>query len=118
MERDVEKAYHFAKIAAEYGNSGAQNLIGMINYEGTETLEKNEEMALKWYRKAAKSNEAAALYNLAMLYENGAVVMQNYNEAFKCTFYLSTNIFFYYTFILYIYIISIINIYIIFMYIF
>lgn len=40
-------------------------------------------MALKWYRKAAKSNEAAALYNLAMLYENGAVVMQNYNEAFK-----------------------------------
>jgi TPR repeat protein len=83
VERDVEKAYHFAKIAAEYGNSGAQNLIGMINYEGTETLEKNEEMALKWYRKAAKSNEAAALYNLAMLYENGAVVMQNYNEAFK-----------------------------------
>jgi len=56
----------------------------MINYEGTDTLEKNEEMALKWYRKAAKSNEAAALYNLAMLYENGAVVMQNYNEAFKC----------------------------------
>jgi len=83
VERNVEKAYHFAKIAAEYGNPGAQNLIGMINYEGTETLEKNEEMALKWYRKAAKSNEAAALYNLAMLYENGAVVMQNYNEAFK-----------------------------------
>ncbi|ORX55241.1 HCP-like protein [Piromyces finnis] len=83
VERNVEKAYNFAKIAAEYGHSGAQNLIGMINYEGTETLEKNEEMALKWYRKAANSNEAAALYNLAMLYENGIVVMQNYNEAFK-----------------------------------
>jgi len=83
VDRDVEKAYHFAKIAAEYGHPGAQNLVGMINYEGTESLEKNEEMALKWYRKAADANEAAALYNLAMLYENGSVVMHNYNEAFK-----------------------------------
>lgn len=83
VERDTDKAYYYAKIAAEYGNSGAQNLVGMINYEGTKTLEKNEEMALKWYRKAAKSNEAAALYNLAMLYENGVVVLQNYNEAYK-----------------------------------
>jgi len=83
VERNVDKAYYYAKLAAEYGNSGAQNLIGMINYEGTETIEKNEELALKWYRIAAKSNEAAALYNLAMLYENGAVVLQNYNEAYK-----------------------------------
>jgi len=83
VEKNVEKAYHYAKIAAEYGHSGAQNLVGMIYYEGTETLEKSEEMALKWYRKAAKANEAAALYNLAMLYENGVVVLQNYNEAFQ-----------------------------------
>jgi len=83
VEKNVEKAYHYAKIAAEYGHSGAQNLVGMIYYEGTETLEKSEEMALKWYRKAAKANEAAALYNLAMLYENGVVVLQNYNEAYQ-----------------------------------
>jgi len=92
VEKNVEKAYHFAKIAAEYGHSGAQNLVGMIYYEGTGTVERNEEMALKWYRKAAKSNEAAALYNLAMLYENGVVVLQNYNEAFQCMY--KNNIYF------------------------
>lgn len=83
VEKSKNTAFKYAKIAAENGHAGAQNLIGMIYYEGTDIIEKDKELALRWYKKSAKSNEAAAFYNIAMLYEHGSAVEQNYNEAFK-----------------------------------
>ena len=39
--------------------------------------------AVKWYRKAAEQNYAAAQYNLAICYERGDGVAKDWAEAYK-----------------------------------
>lgn len=39
--------------------------------------------AVKWYRKAAEQNYAAAQYNLGVCYSNGEGVTKDYVEAYK-----------------------------------
>ena len=46
-------------------------------------VEKNDNEAIKWYRKSAEQGEAIAQNNLGAMYAYGEGVEQNYNEAVK-----------------------------------
>ena len=46
-------------------------------------MAKDQVEAVKWYRKAAEQNFAAAQYNLGVCYYKGAGVAKDYVEAYK-----------------------------------
>jgi len=58
-------------------------------------------MALKWYCKAAKLNEAVTLYNSDIFFENRIMVLQIFNKIFKCmnVVYLPIYILIYYLYL-------------------
>lgn len=67
---------------AEQGNAKIQNKLGYL-YETGSGLEKNEEEAVKWYKKAAEQGYAKAQFNLAKQYALGHGVEQNDQEAMQ-----------------------------------
>ena len=58
----------------------AQYLIGWF-YETGNGVEKDEEEAVKWYKKAANLGSERAQYELGNMYENGRIVEQNDQKA-------------------------------------
>ncbi len=69
-------------LAAETGDAHAQAKLAFMYAKGIST-EKNEEIALKWYREAAENNHVESQYNLALMYAKGRGVEQDYHEALK-----------------------------------
>ena len=55
---------------AEQGDAKAQNLLGVLYYNGN-GVPKNYVEAVKWYRKAAEQGNAKAQLNLGWMYRYG-----------------------------------------------
>ena len=68
--------------AAEAGDRESQSILAFMYAKGIHT-DKNEELAIKWFKEAAKNNHINAQYNLASMYAKGRGVEQNYQKAFK-----------------------------------
>ncbi len=64
------------RVSAEQGDAKAQFRLGSTYSRGL-GVKKNDDEALKWYRKAAEQGYARAQYNLGMMYYFGKGVPQN-----------------------------------------
>ena len=60
----------------------AQNMLGDM-YKSGNGIEENLTEAIKWYRKAAEQDYAAAQFNLGIMYHDGNGVEQDYVEAMR-----------------------------------
>lgn len=67
---EFETAHKLFTILAEKGNADAQTSLGYM-YQNGQGCEKNEAKTLELYTKAAEAKQPYALFNLAILYENG-----------------------------------------------
>ena len=68
---------------AETGDAKAQNELGEAFYVGRLDVMRNPVAAVKWFRKAAEQNLAAAQSNLGVCYERGDGVAKYEVEAYK-----------------------------------
>src|SRR6266540_4600766 len=64
------KAFPYLLKAAHAGDPHCQNLVG-YSYDLGLGIEKNIQLALFWYKHAAKNNDQEGLFNLALHYEKG-----------------------------------------------
>jgi TPR repeat protein len=67
---------------AEAGDGTAQLALGRA-YQNGDGIRQNDELAVKWYRKAADQGNAAAQNNLGVMYRAGFGVEKNKEEAMK-----------------------------------
>ncbi|GAA5101057.1 tetratricopeptide repeat protein [Wohlfahrtiimonas larvae] len=67
IPRDEAKALQYFKAASDKGYISADNAIAVMYDEGI-AVKADKEIALQYYAKAAKSQDTAALYNLAAFY--------------------------------------------------
>lgn len=74
VDKDLDKAFHLFKAAADQGLAVAQYNLG--NWY---TVAKNSSAAIEWYLAAADQGYAKAQYELGM----GCFKSRNYKEAFK-----------------------------------
>lgn len=64
---DLECGYKYLMKSYEAGNVAAGNTIGNMYYDGIYPLEKNIDMALKYYTEAANNNYVYAINNLGKI---------------------------------------------------
>ena len=67
---------------AEAGDAHAQVILGEAYYDG-KGVARNQEQAVKWFRKAAEQNLAEAQYNLGVSYAFGQGVAKDFSKAVK-----------------------------------
>ena len=86
---DFEKALSIWRPLAEQGNAAAQFNLGLM-YEKGDGVPKDEQLAAKWYFKAALQGHTGAQLNLGTLYDEGKGVPEDnrkaaqwYNQAAK-----------------------------------
>ncbi len=73
-KKDDRMAFIWAGKAATFGHAGAQNLLGMLFVDGIgKEVPKDVVTGMRWYVRASAQGEAAAIYNIATLYERGLV---------------------------------------------
>ena len=63
IPQDLDKAFRYLTTAAEYGHSTSQFLLAFMYGSGRGT-EKNDELAFKWFLKAAEQGVPEAMYNV------------------------------------------------------
>jgi hypothetical protein len=80
--QQFDKAVPLLKQSAELGNPEAQYNLGYCYQSGIE-VEKNQKIAIEWYRKSANQGFNDALYQLMMAYGNGDGVEQDPKKAFS-----------------------------------
>ncbi len=68
--------------AADQGNAGAQNNLGLM-YANGQGVPQDYAEAVRWYRKAAEQGYASAQTNLGVMYSKGQGVPQDYAQAHK-----------------------------------
>ena len=68
--KDFKTAHELFSVLSERGNADAQTSLGYM-YQSAQGCEKDEAKTLELYTKAAEANQPYALFNLAILYENG-----------------------------------------------
>ena len=79
----------FEKIAASISKMAknrdrcAQLVLGNM-YRNGEGVERDENKAVKWYRKAAEQGDGNAQYNLGLMYEMGRGIYRDEKKAVKC----------------------------------
>ncbi|HEV2335930.1 MAG TPA: TIR domain-containing protein [Stellaceae bacterium] len=74
------EAERWYRLAADQGNSDAQDKIGLL-YDLGRGVSENQEEALHWYRMAAGQGNAAAQFHIGFLYSNGRGVSKDFGEA-------------------------------------
>jgi eukaryotic-like serine/threonine-protein kinase len=77
-----DEAFRIAAPLAAGGDRDAQFAIGWF-YDRGFGVERDEEKAASWYRKAAEQGHRSAQLNLATMYEYGSGVAQSDEEAFS-----------------------------------
>ena len=83
IEKNVKKAFEFAKKSSSKNNSSGLNLLGVL-YQYGEGVEKNELEALKYYKEAANFNNTKAMKNLGKIYFlGGERITKDYGKAEK-----------------------------------
>lgn len=70
VEKDTDKAFTYFQKGAMLGNKYCQKELGNAYIQGL-YLDRNESLALYWWKQAAKQNEPHALVSLAVVYERG-----------------------------------------------
>jgi TPR repeat protein len=80
VEKDVDKAMHWYRIAADRGDPVAQTDLGYF-YETGANGPKDPAEAAKWYMRAALSGFTRAKFNLGVLYLAGTGVQRSAAEA-------------------------------------
>ena len=75
-----KKAFSLWMPLAKSGDSVSQNYLGIQYYLGL-GIERNLELAKKWYEAAASQGFADAQYNLGLMYMNGEFVEQDFLTA-------------------------------------
>ncbi len=78
-EYDYEKAIEYMRIPALSGDSRAQHNLAVHLINSQELKHRQE--GVYWYRASAKSGLKNSQYNLAKLYEEGELIIENYCEA-------------------------------------
>ncbi|MFT5469457.1 MAG: TPR repeat protein [Verrucomicrobiales bacterium] len=81
-EGDQAKAFRETKIEAEAGDLDAQYELAKLYASGKGT-EKNQEEAVKWFRRLAAQNDARGQSMLGVMLTNGKGVEIDYVEAIK-----------------------------------
>ena len=78
----TDAAAHFetCRNLAEIGDPVAQRQLGTLYQRGAGVVP-SDELALRWYRKAAAQGDAVALYNLGVMYDAGHGVEQDHAAA-------------------------------------
>ncbi|MBQ4111375.1 MAG: toll/interleukin-1 receptor domain-containing protein [Clostridia bacterium] len=82
VERNYDKAFECFMEAAEQGDAGGQNWVGVC-YERGHGVPQNYGESLRWYKKAAEQGMAVARNNVGLCYYYGRGTAQNYAEAFR-----------------------------------
>ncbi len=80
VEKDMNEAVKFYRMAAEQGNINAQNNLASCYYHG-HGIPQDYEKTFEWYRKAAEQGHVDAQNNLGACYQNGYGVEQDYEKA-------------------------------------
>ncbi len=80
--KDYASAARLGTIAADAGDSGAQQFLGGL-YAFGQGVPKDEATAAKWYRLAAEQGWSEAMTNLGQAYESGLGVPRDAVEALK-----------------------------------
>jgi len=80
--KSYDEAFELARPVAESGDREAQFILGWLYYNG-QGVERSEETAASWFKKAAEQNHVSAELNLADMYEAGVGVPKSYDEAFN-----------------------------------
>ena len=70
---------------AREGDAGAQYTLGNMYHSGA-GVRKNEDVALRWYKKAAEQGMADAQYNLGLMYASGNGVTEDTDIAIDWIF--------------------------------
>src|SRR5262249_6779421 len=76
-----DEAFKLAAPLAAGGDKDAQFAVGWF-YDRGNGVDKSEEQAAVWYRKAAEQGHRSAQLNLGTMYEYGSGVEQSNEEAF------------------------------------
>ena len=66
---------------AKAGNARAQALVARCYANGTDSVKKNYQEAMKWAQKSADQGDAVGLYLLGVHYGKGLGVASNYTKA-------------------------------------
>lgn len=82
VEKNLEKAFEYTKMAADFGVHNACFNTGH-NYKVGSGCEKNIVESFKYFKIAAINNNIRAQYLLGEMYENGTECEKNMIEAFK-----------------------------------
>jgi eukaryotic-like serine/threonine-protein kinase len=80
--KDYDEAFKTAAPLAASGDKDAQFAVGYF-YDRGLGIEKSDEQAVVWYRKAAEQGHRSAQFTLATMYEYGSGVQQSDQEAFN-----------------------------------
>lgn len=80
IAKDIDKAMHWYRIAADRGDPVAQADLGYL-YEMGANGPKDPAEAAKWYMRAALAGLTRAKFNLGVLYLEGSGVQRSMNEA-------------------------------------
>jgi TPR repeat protein len=78
-EKNIDRAMHWYRIAADRGDPVAQTDLGYL-YETGANGPKDQAEAAKWYMRAALAGLTRAKFNLGVLYLAGSGVGQNIRE--------------------------------------
>ncbi len=87
VERDLDMAFQFYEIAAIGGEPGAQWQVGYYYFDGWGSVEQDYAKAAHWFHKAYENpkggSEVRAAAYLAICYQDGLGVVQDYDMAFS-----------------------------------
>ena len=79
--QDAKKAAYWYALAAEQGDSGAQNNLGLMYSEG-QGVPQDAKKAVYWYTLSAEQGVPVAQLNLGLLYLHGEGIEPNFELAY------------------------------------
>lgn len=82
VERDIERALKWYRLAAEQDHIGAARELGRL-YLGYKDVPADYKLARRWFSKAAAAGDSESLYGMAMLYRNGLGVEKNAKQSME-----------------------------------
>lgn len=81
-EKDYEKAVHFFKKSAKYGNNEAYFKLGIIYFKAN-GVKRDLDKAMKYFSLAAQQGHLKAKYNTGIIYANKNYKNFSYKKAFN-----------------------------------
>ena len=74
------KAFKWAKLSGDQGNSASQQLLGEMYFFGR-GVSQNDNLAFKWFELAAQQGVASAQFALGNMYDNGWGIAKDLSKA-------------------------------------